>query len=366
MYITKKLQNAGFKLAIVPFSKCLKICNRAGYYSLSNILRMENLCRLKSRILKYLGYNKTFLRVLTPLHTKKLIQALTLLILLGFIWGSGYSLARYAMTHEVPPLGYAFWQSAGPALLLMLFCLGPSRRLLWSPRYWWYYGICACIGIVIPNTNMYFIAAKLPAGLLAVLVNTVPLMVYPMALLYKQEQKDGLRLLAILLGMSGIIAIVSPNPHTLLSNWSLLALISPFSFALCALFIAARQPAAMHPLPAACGMLISATVLICPLVWQQQAFYPLTFPFNRTQQVVLLEIILSTMGYLIFFRLIRLAGPVFYSLTGTVVALTGLFWGFALFHERLDQHEFIGILLIFTAILLLTWRQSKQSIVEIS
>ncbi len=309
---------------------------------------------------------RIFLWVPTPLHTKKLIQSLGLLILLGFIWGSGYSLAKYAMTHEVPPLGYAFWQSAGPALLLTLFCLGSSGRLLWSPRYWWYYGICGCIGIVIPNTNMYFIAAKLPAGLLAVLVNTVPLMVYPLALLYKQEQKDSLRLLAILLGMSGIVAIVSPTPYTLLSNWSLLALISPFSFALCALFIAARQPAVMSPLPAACGMLLSATLLISPLVWQQQAFYPLTLPFDRTQQVVLLEIVLSTMGYLIFFRLIRLAGPVFYSLTGTVVALTGLFWGFILFHEQLDRQEFIGILLIITAILLLTWRQSKQTIVETS
>lgn len=300
-----------------------------------------------------------------PLQTNKVFQSLCLLILLGFIWGSGYSLAKFAMTHQVHPLGYAFWQSAGPALLLMAFCLGPSGRLLWSFRFWWYYGICGCIGIVIPNTNMYFLAAKLPAGLLAVLVNTVPLMVYPLALLCKQEKKDRYRLLAIVLGMCGIITIINPALHPLLSNWSLLALISPLSFAFCALFIASKQPASMQPLPAACGMLIAATLLLTPLVWQQDAFYSLNWPFDRTQQVVLLEIVLSSVGYLIFFRLIRLAGPVFYSLTGTVVALTGLFWGFILFHEQLDLHEFFGILLIVGAILLLTWRQTKQPTPEV-
>jgi len=48
---------------------------------------------------------------------------LSLLILLGVLWGSGYSLARYATTHGVAPLGYAFWQSLGPALLLSLYIL---------------------------------------------------------------------------------------------------------------------------------------------------------------------------------------------------------------------------------------------------
>ena len=55
-YIPKILQTASFMLSIFPFSKPLKIRNRAGYYSLSNVLRTKNLSRIKSRSLKYLGY----------------------------------------------------------------------------------------------------------------------------------------------------------------------------------------------------------------------------------------------------------------------------------------------------------------------
>jgi drug/metabolite transporter (DMT)-like permease len=54
-------------------------------------------------------------------------RALILLLLLGVIWGSGYVIARYATLHNVPPLGYSFWQSLGPAVLVSLISWG--RRL---------------------------------------------------------------------------------------------------------------------------------------------------------------------------------------------------------------------------------------------
>lgn len=280
--------------------------------------------------------------------------------MLGFIWGSGYSLAKYAMTHAVPPLGYAFWQSAGPAFLLLLCCLWKKEGTLWRPRYWGFYAICGAIGIAIPNTNMYFIASKIPAGILAVLVNTVPLMVYPLARMANLERKDGFRLVAIALGIVGLLLIINPSIQLGWSGWALLALLSPLSFALCAIYIAAKQPSAVSPLVAACGMLISATCFIIPLVWQQDSFYVFHWPLTLSDHVVLLEILLSTAGYLVFFKLIHIAGPVFYSLTGTIVALTGIFWGKMIFKETLQSHEYVGIFLVFAALFILTLRQSKQ------
>jgi len=292
--------------------------------------------------------------------SKRLLTSILLLIVLGFIWGSGYSLARYAMTHGVPPLGYSFWQASGPAVLLIIACIvGGQWQALTKKSYWKYYLICGLSGIAIPNTNMYFVANKLPAGILAILVNTVPVIVYPLALGLRIEPKDIGRLFAVILGCAGIAFIINPSTNHILTKWALVTLVSPLCFALCALYISVKQPTKLSPLPAACGMLVCASLLLIPLVWQQHAFYPITWPMDRAQEVVLLEIILSTIGYLVFFRLIRLAGPVFYSLTGTVVALTGLFWGYILFNEQIDMHEQIGIVLIITALSLLSWRQSQ-------
>ena len=290
----------------------------------------------------------------------KTIKAVLLLILLGFIWGSGYSLAKFAMTHGVSPLGYAFWQSLGPALLLTFFCFATKKTPLLHPTYWFYFLICGLIGIAIPNTNMYFIASHIPAGLLAVLVNTVPLLVYPLALLSGQEQRDGWRFFALLLGMAGIVLIVGISTAGLYSSWTLLAMLSPLGFALCSIYIGARQPPEINSLEAASGMLLAASLLLTPLVISQHAFYSLSGSFTLVKQIIILEIILSSLGYLLFFILIRLAGPVFYSLTGGIVALTGLFWGYWIFGETPGSIQSMAVALVISALFLLSWRQSRQ------
>ena len=178
-------------------------------------------------------------------------RALLLLITLGFIWGSGYTLAKYAMTHDVPALGYAFWQSAGPAFLLTIPAFLKRKTTLFQPVYWPCFLVCGLLGIAIPNTNMYFMASHIPAGIVAVLVNTVPLIVYPIALISGQERFDMWRMLAILLGTVGIILILTPKAEGLLSYWALLTLISPLAFALCALYISAYQPKSLDALNAA-------------------------------------------------------------------------------------------------------------------
>ena len=288
------------------------------------------------------------------------LKAVSLLIVLGILWGSGYSLAKFAMVNGVPPLGYSFWQSLGPALILILFCLSSYKKSLLNIHYWPYFLICGLMGIAIPNTNMYFIADKLPAGLLAVLVNTVPLLVYPLALLSNQEKPDIWRFVALIIGMLGILLIIGMPKTEIYSHWTLLALLSPLCFAICSIYIGAKRTSKLNILEAACGMLIAASLLLTPLVMQQHAFYPLTPPFTLPKQVIILEIILSSIGYLLFFMLVRSAGPVFYSLTGGVVAFTGLFWGYLIFSEQPTLLQGIATLLIISAISLLSWRQSKH------
>ena len=55
-----------------------------------------------------------------------------------------------------------------------------------------------------------------------------------------------------------------------------------------------------------------------------------------------------------------MAGPVFYSLTGGIVALTGLFWGYVVFNEMPSAVQSIAATLVILALFLLSWRQSRQ------
>jgi drug/metabolite transporter (DMT)-like permease len=295
------------------------------------------------------------------------ILGLILLVLLGFIWGTGYSIARFAMTNGVPPLGYSFWQSLGPAFAIGALAYfrkystqTPFRISFSHIRF---YIICGTMGIVVPNTTMYFAAKHLPASILAMVVNTVPVMAYPMALFIGLESFNLLRSIGILLACVGLMAIIVPKtslpaPH--LVPWVLTTLITPLSFAISTIYIAKNRPKNSDTLSLAAGMLISSSLLLTPLVIFQQSFYFFHVPFTMPDWIILLEILLSSIGYLLFFHLIKIAGPVYYSLVDTIVVLTGIFWGHVIFGEQLNEWTKIAVSSILFALVLVTRQQKPE------
>lgn len=284
---------------------------------------------------------------------------LSLLLLLGFTWGTGYSIARYAMTNGVSPLGYSFWQSVGPAIFIGFLAFLQREKLRFSLSHCRYYFICGLTGIALPNTNMYFAAPHLPAGLLSVIVNTVPVMAYLMALAAQIETFCWQRLLAVGLAVCGLMLILLPAaslPSSHAALWILSTLLTPFGFAFCSVYMTRCRPADSNSLSLAAGTLIFSSLLLTPLVLTNHSFYALHLPLTRPDAVILLEILLSSLGYVLFFKLIKIAGPVYYSFVDTIVAITGLFWGYLIFGEQLNLWTGTAVILILFALILVSKR----------
>lgn len=310
------------------------------------------------------GPNKmrSITRNMAVIFQNKKLLSFAILLLLGTIWGTGYSIARFAMTHGVPPLGYSFWQSVGPAILIGLIVL-PNKRLKTKndTSRTIFYLICGLTGIVIPNTSMYFAAPHLPASILAMVVNTVPIVAYPMALFARLEVFNWQRMLGIFFALGGLMLIILPKsslPSPDMIPWVLSTLITPISFAFCSTYIARCRPKNTDNLSLTAGMLTYSSILLIPLVFYTHSFYFLHYPLTMPDGVIILEILLSSIGYLLYFQLIKMAGPVYYSLVDTIVVLTSVFWGWLLFNEHLNQWTASAILLILFALLLVTRQQS--------
>jgi drug/metabolite transporter (DMT)-like permease len=252
-------------------------------------------------------------------------------------------------------MGYSFWQSLGPALFLLLIACFRSPKLPLSMPYLRYYVVCGILGIAFPNTLMYFAAGHIPAGMLAVLVNTVPILTYPLAMLAGAEKFKALRLLGLIVGVMGIMLVVWPHNSVSASPipWALLVLLTPLSFACCAVF-ASFRPVPSDSLSLSAGMMVVSTLLLAPLVLHFNEFHALSWPFTTVDWLIILEIVLSSIGYVIFFALIKRAGPVYYSLVGGVVSITGLFWAYVAFNERLSLILAMAVLLILLAIAMLS------------
>src|SRR3989344_4451718 len=154
----------------------------------------------------------------------------------------------------------SFWQPIRPAILISLLAFKNKSKTKLSTSHLRYYFICGLTGIVIPNTNMYFAAPHLPAGLLAVIVNTVPIVVYPMALLTRVEKFDSVRLLGVACAVTGLLFFIAPHaslPSSEMVPWILSTLITPLSFAFCAVYIARYRPADADSLSLSAGTLIA-------------------------------------------------------------------------------------------------------------
>lgn len=339
-----------------------------------------------------------------------------LLLLLGLIWGTGYSIARFAMTHDVTPLGYSFWQAIGPAFLISILAyLTRTRPVIASaakqspydtldchvaknasrndernsrdtschphesenlrdtschPRESGdpfnckfnikFYLICGLTGIVIPNTVMYFAAAHLPASLLAMIVNIVPIVSYPMALAMKSEYFHWQRMMGIVLASIGLVLIITPQSDLSYAHFAptiLFTLLTPISFAFCSIYIAKYRPINTTIMTTTALMLIAASVLLTPFVIFTHSFYSLHYPLTLPDKIIILEIGLSSLGYLLFFQLIKIAGAVFYSLVDTVVVLTGILWGYVIFGEQLNQWTSSALIFILLGMILVTQLQ---------
>lgn len=297
------------------------------------------------------------------------ILSLLILILLGAVWGTGYSIARFAMTNGVSPLGYSFWQSIGPAIIITSIAFYREAKTLFKPTLsrTLFYFICGLTGIVIPNTTMYFAAPHLPASIMAMIVNTVPIIAYPLALLARQETFHWQRVLGIAFACCGLLLIILPKaslPTPEMVPWVISTLITPISFAVCSVFISRYQPPNTDALTLSAGMLVLSSLMLIPFVLLKDQFYAFHYPLTLADWVVLLEIGLSSLGYILFFLLIKMAGPVFYSLVNTIVVMTGIFWGYFIFDERLNQWTATALVFVILALLLVTRYQRESAQVQ--
>lgn len=280
------------------------------------------------------------------------LKSLGLLLLLGVIWGSGYALARFATTHGVPPMGYACWQSLGPAILLSLYVFLTQGRVRVPGKTMVFMFSIGLLGIALPNTNMYYSSQHLPAGVLAVIVNTVPIFIYFLAVALKDERYDWIRILCVLLAVIGIFMIVFPQTtrvDALSVRWLAQSFFSPLCFALVAVWIA-RTQSDCSGLILACGMMLASSCWLLPMTMIMHHFYlPELQHWQMRDTVIVAEILLSSLGYVVFFHLLQSAGSVYYSFVSGVVAIMGLIWGRLLFNEIFTVWTFLGLACILVA-----------------
>ena len=299
----------------------------------------------------------------TRLPRRKLVLALAMLIGGGFTWGITFSLAKLVTEAGVHPFGLSWLNAALGAALLLPYCLLRFGGIPLGRAYLRLYVIAGTLGTAFPSCILFLAAARVPAGVLAIITSMVPLFTYGFALMVRIERLEWRRLLGILLGFMAMLLIVAPEtslPERAMAAWVLIALLAPLSYSTENVYIALRRPRASSSFALLCGMLLAGTALLTPLVWATDTWVPLWHPWTVIEWSMLLLILVNVMGYLVFLELIVLAGPLFAAQTGYLVTASGVFWGIIILAEEHSAWIWAALAVIFAGVALVNPRSAHD------
>ncbi len=260
-----------------------------------------------------------------------------ILALIGVGWGSTQPLGKIAASTGHQPFGLIFWQLVVCVLVLGALTFGRGKRLPLNPRAVEFYIVVALLGTLIPNYTFYLSVARLPSGIMSILISTIPLIAFPIALAMKTDRFSVRRMIGILLGLSGVLMIALPQaslPDRAMVAFLPIAMIGPLFYALENTYVAARGTAGMDAIQAMLGSSIAGLILCVPVMLAMGHWFPMPLNPGLAEWALILSSALHALLYASFVWLAARAGSVFASQSAYFTTASGIVWAMVILGER--------------------------------
>ncbi len=281
-----------------------------------------------------------------------------LLILLGFIWGGSFFFARYAVTY-VPPFTLVFLRLSLAALALHLYLRGGYDLYAILRTRWRGFILLGLINNAIPHTLIFLGQTEIGAGLASILNATTPIWTVLIAnKLTADEKLSPAKIAGTILGLSGTAVLIGPSTF-LQTDVPLWAVILPILAAVSYGF-AATYGKRFRDVPApvtAAGQLTASSILMLPaaLVIDQPWSLPMP-PLSAIAAILALALLSTAFAYILFFRIMAVAGATNASLVTLLVPPSAILLGALFLGEILHPLDFVGMALIGAGLLVLDGR----------
>ncbi|MCY0094811.1 DMT family transporter [Hoeflea ulvae] len=287
---------------------------------------------------------------------------LALMTVTALIWASGFIAIRVAVP-ETGPVWLAAIRVGIGFLVLLPYAIW--RGMVWpqSRNQWALIIGMALLNVVIPFVLVAWAGKTVGAGVLALLMGTGPFM----ALIGSHFMTDDDRLstrkvLAVLLGFSGILVLVGPSIVSGLSGGPVLGILAAVGASLC--YVTAGlliRRIAMPPVRLACLALGIGTAALLPLALVVDG--PLLVSGLSGQalaSLIYLGVFPTGIAYIMRFTLIRAIGYSRFSLSVNMVPVFGVALGVIILGEPLSL-SLVGALVLVLAGLFVASSGNKPS-----
>ncbi|MEM6897432.1 MAG: DMT family transporter, partial [Pseudomonadota bacterium] len=259
-----------------------------------------------------------------------------ILVVLGAGWGITQPLAKIAVSTGYQPFGLIFWQLAISALALGIVTLARGKALPITAGTLRVFAMIAFVGTIVPNSASYQAVVYLQSGIMSVLLSTVPMLAFPIALLLGQDRFSWVRLAGLALGLGGVLLIVLPDaslPDPSLVGWVFLALLAPFCYAWEGNLVARFGLAGLDPIQALFGASLFGALFALPLALGTGQWVNPTLEWSRPDLAIIASSLVHAVVYTTYVWLVARAGPTFAVQVSYLVTGFGVLWAMVLLSE---------------------------------
>lgn len=247
-----------------------------------------------------------------------------LLLVVGSLLGLIANVAKLAAAAGWPPLAFLLASLLGGGSLLWLLALARQARPGTERRHLHYYLISGLISIALPNALLFSAIPVVGAGFASLCLAFPPLLTWLLALALGMERFQRVRMAGIAVGLGGSLLLVGGKLHAGDSplGWVLASLAIPLFLALGNIYRSRHWPVGASPLSLAPGMLLAGALWLLPLGVSGIVPWP-QWTTPGAGWLLLVEALLFTATYALYFVLQQVAGAVYLSQIGPVNAIVG-------------------------------------------
>jgi drug/metabolite transporter (DMT)-like permease len=235
---------------------------------------------------------------------------------------------------------------------IMLARRGVGRTLADLRAAGWIGFALGVINSALPFTLIAWGQEHIDSGTAAIGNASMPIWVAVLAVWWRDsERATGARLVGVVVGLVGvgILTGAQPDPTWLAVAGTLAVVAAAVSYAAGSL-VAQDRMAATTPLALSTASLLGATVVLLPLGLAQ---LPEQVPgWDAIGAVTFLAIAATTIGILLFFRIIDRYGSFRAGLVTYLLPVTALIYGAVLLDEAITVGKLIGLVLILSGVAL--------------
>ena len=279
------------------------------------------------------------------------------LLILSAIWGSSFLFLRIA-SPEFGPIFLIELRVASGLLILMPICLllGKFKEL---KQNWKIISIVGLANMAIPFCFFAYSALNMGAGALSIINATVPFFTALIAFILFQQKLSRIGLLGLLIGFSGVVALVF-DPSESSGITSKLAI--PSALFACVLYglalnLVAQKLQGVSGISITAGGLLFSTLFLFPLAILER---PEVVPLGSVWVSVLaLGIVCTGFGYILFYRLIARIGSQQAIMTTYLIPIFSILWGNLFLAESITVFMVLGVILVLSGVGMTTGRFSR-------